>query len=646
MHARSAAHLSHTADALLHVLGGDEHEVGQLVHDYDDLRHGLRALLLLMGVVAREVAHAHLGKEAVALEHLDHGPLQSAGGLFRVCDDGNIEVRDAVIDAELDHLGVYHDKPYLLRRGLIQQAQQQRVEADGFAGAGGACDEHVRQLCDVADDALAAYVLADGERQARGRVFEGRRVDDVAQVYDADYLVRHLDADGGYLVRDGRYTDVHDAQREREVAGEVGELSELHARVELKVVARDGGPARDADYVRRDAEAVQRGLQPVAVEGNLVTAVDSGSRALAQEVYGRELIFRRRGSGVFYLSGDSRCLGRDLSAAGLGRLRGLYRLRGGHVHGREGWLVERLLKIKYRLRSGRGLLLRLGAAGPRLLLGEVADLHAAVVHILVGLVVHGYIDDAVLGLFGGLCRLLGLLAGRADALRLRLRLVLVLRALAAREPACDLADAEIHGVHEEEQEKRQQQWEGPVDTEHGLQRHGEQPRDESAALHELSFCIQSLDQLAEAAAQLQGSARKQQMRHSAHDDRQHDAAKQPECHGPAAVECEGYGRKQQRGREQIKAPAQQALYEAAEEVNEPAGNVKIADKGENGQKGANGRADFPADGLRRVFGAPCAVFRGGLALFGRSAAFLGSTRRAGALAAACGIRHGVSPFRR
>ena len=67
MHTRGASHLSNAADALLHVLRGDEHEVRQLVHDYDDLRHGLRAQLLLVGVVAREVAHARLGKQAVAL---------------------------------------------------------------------------------------------------------------------------------------------------------------------------------------------------------------------------------------------------------------------------------------------------------------------------------------------------------------------------------------------------------------------------------------------------------------------------------------------------------------------------------------------------------------------------------------------------
>ena len=348
--------------------------------------------------------------------------------------------------------------------------------------------------------------------------------------------------------------------------------------------------------------------------------------------------------GNSYSGGDGGGLSGHLGAAGLGGLRGLYRRGGGHVHGREGGLVERLLEIEYRLRGGGGLLLGLGALLPGLLLGEVADLHPAVVHVLVGLVVHGDVDGAVFGLFGGLCGLPGLLAG--DRGGLGLRLVLILDALAAGEPAGDLAYAQVHGVHEEEQEQRQQQREGPVDAEHRLQRHGEQPRDEAAALHELALGIQALGQLAEAAAELQGRAGKQQMRHGAEDYGQHDAAEYPEGHGAAAVEGQADRRQQQRGREQVKAPAQQALYEAAEEVYEPAVDVEVADEGEDGQKGADGRADLPSDGLRRVFRGLGAAPRGGLALFGRAAAFLGSARRAGALAAACGIRHGVSPFRR
>src|SRR5699024_3401876 len=144
--------------------------------------------------------------------------------------------RNAVINAQLDHLGVYHYQPDLLRRGLVQQAQQQRVYAHALAAAGGAGYQHVRQLGYVADHALAGDVLAYGEGQRALGVLELRRLDDVAQVDQADYLVRRLDAGRAYLVRYRRYAHVHDAEGERDVVGEVRELGELHARVQLQVV--------------------------------------------------------------------------------------------------------------------------------------------------------------------------------------------------------------------------------------------------------------------------------------------------------------------------------------------------------------------------------------------------------------------------
>ena len=338
----------------------------------------------------------------------------------------------------------------------------------------------MRQLGNIADYALAADVLAYGEAEARMRVFEGGRVYYVPQVDDAYYLVRHLDADGGYLVRDGGYADVHDAEGEGQVAGEVSQLRELHARVELQVVARDRGTARDADDVRRDAEAVQRRLQALAVEGYLVPAVHGGRRALAEQVYGRELVLRRGISGALYLLRHGGGLGLYLGARGLRRGLLLHRRR---VHGRELGRHQLLLEVEHRLR--RALRCRLGR-GLRayLILGEVADLDAAVIRILVRLVVHGNVDNAVFLLFRGLRGRLGLLPGLGRTLiGLRLRDVFVLRPLAPGEPARYLAYAQAYRVHQEEQQKRQKQRERAVDAEHRLQRHGQQACDEAAALH-------------------------------------------------------------------------------------------------------------------------------------------------------------------
>ena len=63
------------------------------------------------------------------------------------------------------------------------------------------------------------------------------------------------------------------AERERKVAGEVRDLVELHARLELEVVACDRGAARHVADRGIDAEAAQSGIEPVAIEADLLRCV-------------------------------------------------------------------------------------------------------------------------------------------------------------------------------------------------------------------------------------------------------------------------------------------------------------------------------------------------------------------------------------
>ena len=259
-----------------------------------------------MPVIVLQIAHADLGEEAVALEHLDHGPLQRAGCLFRVGNHGDIQVRDAVIDTELDHLRVDHDEPHLIRPRFVEQRQDQRVHAHRLAGAGGAGDQHMRQLRNIAHDAVAADVLANGKAQAGLGVLELCGGDDVAEIDGADDLVGHFDADGGDLVRDRRDADVHDAQRQRQVAREIRDAGELDALLKLDIVARDRGAARDADDRGVDAKAADRSLEAFPVQRDLVPRVDSGCGGAAQQIQRREHIvplLRLRGNGVFHRPG-------------------------------------------------------------------------------------------------------------------------------------------------------------------------------------------------------------------------------------------------------------------------------------------------------------------------------------------------------
>ena len=140
VHAGGARLLRQAGDQLLHLLADDHHHVGEFVDDDDDVRQRLQRfggqvrhlrvrpeqrieqrLAGVLGVAhllveAAEVAHADRGHQLVATLHLGHAPAQGIGGLLHVGDHRRQQVRDALVDRELQHLRVDHDHPHVFRR--------------------------------------------------------------------------------------------------------------------------------------------------------------------------------------------------------------------------------------------------------------------------------------------------------------------------------------------------------------------------------------------------------------------------------------------------------------------------------------------------------------------------------------------------
>ena len=293
-----------------------------------------------MLVVGVQVPHAHLGEEAVALEHLYHGPLQRTCRLLRVGDHRNVEVRDAVVDPQLHHLRVDHDKADLIGAGLVQQAQDQGVHAHGFTGAGGTGNKHVGQLCDVAHDAVAADVLADGKAELGLGILELGRFDDIPQIHGTHQFVGNLDAHGGDLVRDRRNAHIHNTKSQGQVPRQVGDAGELHALLQFNVIAGDGRSVGHAHNGGVDAKAGQRALEALRVELDLVPGVHSPAHAAAQQLHRRELVIGpilrvgdllRHGLGLFRQFLFLHLLGRILDHS-----RGRHRLPGRFGLGRHG----------------------------------------------------------------------------------------------------------------------------------------------------------------------------------------------------------------------------------------------------------------------------------------------------------------------
>ncbi len=152
MNAGGTGFLRQSGNQFFNLLADHHHQVGEFVDHHDDVGQAFQRLGLVgrqaegvveklalvpgffyLGVVAREIAHPQLAHELVALFHLAHAPVQAVRSLPHVGHHGRQQVRNAFVDAHLKHLGVNEQQAHITRIGLVQQAQNHRVDADGFA---------------------------------------------------------------------------------------------------------------------------------------------------------------------------------------------------------------------------------------------------------------------------------------------------------------------------------------------------------------------------------------------------------------------------------------------------------------------------------------------------------------------------------
>ena len=82
-------------------------------------------------------------------------PVKGSGCLLRVGDDRYEQMRNAVVDFELDDLRVDHQHFDFIWCGLIKDAHDQRINTDGFSGSCSPCDQQVRHFGYIRDDSFA-----------------------------------------------------------------------------------------------------------------------------------------------------------------------------------------------------------------------------------------------------------------------------------------------------------------------------------------------------------------------------------------------------------------------------------------------------------------------------------------------------------
>ena len=215
-------------------------------------------------VVAGDVANAELGHAAIAVLHLAHRPLQGDDRLLRIGDDGRQQVRDAVIDRQLQHLGVDHDEAAFGRRQAIEDRQDHGVDPDRLARARGASDQEVGHARQIGDIGVAADGLAERQRQDVGRLAVFGRGQEVPQIDGLTLQVRQFDADG-VAVRHDRDAAGAGGHGAGDIVAEGHDPAVLHARRRHQFVEGDHGAWTDLVDHALDPELGQDAFQHLGV---------------------------------------------------------------------------------------------------------------------------------------------------------------------------------------------------------------------------------------------------------------------------------------------------------------------------------------------------------------------------------------------
>ena len=273
--ARGARLLRQPGDEFLDLLAGHHHEIGQLVDDHDHIgqgreRHRLarlveraqrvgerRPALRRFGhapVEPRDIPHPQARHEAIAPVHLGDTPTQGVGGVAHVGDHRRQQMRDPLVDRQLQHLGIDEDQAHLLGAGLVEQAEQHGVDGHRLARARGPRHQQMRHTREIGHHRLAADVLAQRQGQRRCGIVIGLGAQNLAQANQFALGIGDLEAHHG-LARDHLdHAHAHRRQGARQILGQSRDLAHLDARRGLQFEAGDDRPRMHRDHLHRHPE--------------------------------------------------------------------------------------------------------------------------------------------------------------------------------------------------------------------------------------------------------------------------------------------------------------------------------------------------------------------------------------------------------
>ena len=245
-------------------------------------------------VVDADVPHAGPGQQRVTLFHLLDGPGQDRLGLAHVGHHRVHQVRQPLVGAQLDHLGVDHQHADFVGPPGHQHRDDDRVQAHALARAGAAGDQQVRQRGQVDDHRVARHVLAQEDRDPHLLGLAVGLFDHFAEPDQLPLVVGHFDADGVLAGDRGHDAHAGHAQGDGQVVGQAGDLAQPQAGLELDFELGDHRPGLDLDHADVEAEVGERLFQDLGLAADFFLVLLEAERfAFEQQVDRRQLVVGR-----------------------------------------------------------------------------------------------------------------------------------------------------------------------------------------------------------------------------------------------------------------------------------------------------------------------------------------------------------------
>ena len=161
MYANCTSKTCNAVDCVFNCSLAKGHKVRKFVNNNHDARHLFIATLCAVRVVVVNVSILVGFKEQNTSVHFSDCPVEGADCLVNVTDDFiKHQVRQTCVVRHFNAFGVNENKSHILGACLVQQTDEERVDAHTLACAGCTCNQHVRQVFYVAYVDLVVKVNA------------------------------------------------------------------------------------------------------------------------------------------------------------------------------------------------------------------------------------------------------------------------------------------------------------------------------------------------------------------------------------------------------------------------------------------------------------------------------------------------------